>query len=84
MYCEKCGRKLEDGELFCQQCGTKRPDIFIQEETADNRQAERVPKKRRTVAAIVAALALRRRISRRFRKTVHWKYPSMIFRIIRQ
>ncbi len=58
MYCEKCGRKLEDGELFCQQCGTKRPDIFIQEETADNRQAEHVPKKRRTVAAIVAALAV--------------------------
>ena len=31
MFCGNCGRKLEEGELFCCECGTKVPEEIVEE-----------------------------------------------------
>lgn len=51
MYCEKCGNKLDPGDLFCPQCGTKVAET--QEETA-----EQPEKGGMTVVAVMAALGV--------------------------
>lgn len=60
MYCGKCGRKLEEGDVFCPQCGTRRMDSPMEAniELMDKEQAENMPKKGKMASAIAAVLAV--------------------------
>lgn len=35
MFCEKCGHKIEPGELFCTNCGAKQPEQPVQPKPAE-------------------------------------------------
>ncbi len=51
LTCEKCGAKTKNDNSYCPKCGTKLPEIVIEEEPAEEEKADDVEEKVEAEAA---------------------------------
>ncbi len=74
MFCEKCGRPIEDGQTICSSCAAEQSAVSCQEaaepvaeapvadtfelNTADTASAQKAPKKKKGLIAGIVALAI--------------------------